>query len=49
MRAALGLWSQGNFDEAYEATTATDIARAAGVSRETFYSTSPARTTSSLR
>jgi AcrR family transcriptional regulator len=37
MRAALGLWSQGDFDEAYEASTATDIARAAGVSRGTFY------------
>ncbi len=26
VRAALGLWSQGDFDEAYEATTATCIA-----------------------
>jgi AcrR family transcriptional regulator len=31
------LWSEGDFDEAYEASTVTDIARAAGVSRGTFY------------
>jgi AcrR family transcriptional regulator len=37
VRAALQLWSQGEFDEAYEASTASDIARAAGVSRGTFY------------
>jgi AcrR family transcriptional regulator len=37
IRAALGLWSQGDFDEAYEASTAADIARAAGVSKGTFY------------
>lgn len=36
-RAALRLWSEGNFDEAYEASTAADIARAAGVSKGTFY------------
>ena len=35
--AALGLWSNGDFDEAYEASTAADIARAAGVSKGTFY------------
>jgi AcrR family transcriptional regulator len=36
-RAALRLWSQGDFDEAYEASTAADIAQAAGVSKGTFY------------
>jgi len=35
--AALALWGQGDFDEAYETTTAADIARAAGVSKGTFY------------
>src|SRR4029077_2174890 len=35
--AALGLWSEGDFDEAYEASTVADIARAAGVSKGTFY------------
>lgn len=36
-RAALRLWSVGDFDEAYEASTAADIAQAAGVSKGTFY------------
>ena len=35
--AALALWSEGDFDEAYETSTAADIARAAGVSKGTFY------------
>jgi AcrR family transcriptional regulator len=35
--AALRLWSDGDFGEAYEATTPADIARAAGVSKGTFY------------
>jgi AcrR family transcriptional regulator len=37
IRAAVRLWSQGDFDAAYEASTAADIARAAGVSKGTFY------------
>jgi len=37
IRAALRLWSDGDFDEAYEASTAADIARAAGVSKGTFW------------
>jgi AcrR family transcriptional regulator len=37
VRAALRLWGQGDFDVAYEASTVADIARAAGVSRGTFY------------
>ncbi|MBL7502653.1 TetR/AcrR family transcriptional regulator [Frankia sp. CNm7] len=37
IRAALRLWGQGDFNEAYEASTVTDIAQAAGVSRGTFY------------
>ncbi len=37
IRAALRLWGEGDFDAAYEASTAADIARAAGVSRGTFY------------
>jgi AcrR family transcriptional regulator len=37
IRAAVRLWSQGDFGEAYEASTAADIARAAGVSKGTFY------------
>lgn len=37
LRAALGLWSEGDFDEAYESSTPADIARAAGVSKGTFY------------
>jgi AcrR family transcriptional regulator len=36
-RAALRLWSEGDFDEAYEASTAADIAQAAGVSKGSFY------------
>ncbi len=36
-RAALQLWSEGDFDQAYAASTAADIARAAGVSKGTFY------------
>lgn len=37
IRAALRLWGDGDFDEAYEASTGADIARAAGVSKGTFY------------
>ncbi len=37
MRAALRLWTEGDFDLAYEASSAADIARAAGVSKGTFY------------
>lgn len=37
IRAAVGLWSEGDFDEAYESSTVADIARAAGVSKGTFY------------
>ncbi len=37
IRAALRLWSEGDFDEAYEASTVADIARAAEVSRGSFY------------
>jgi AcrR family transcriptional regulator len=37
IRAALRLWGEGDFDAAYEASTAAEIARAAGVSRGTFY------------
>lgn len=37
IHGALRLWSEGEFDEAYEASTAADIARAAGVSKGTFY------------
>src|SRR5215469_5599774 len=37
IRAALQLWGEGDFDAAYEASTAADIARAAGVSKGTFY------------
>ena len=33
----LELWSEGDFDEAYETSTTADIARAAGVSKGTFY------------
>ncbi|WP_018639265.1 TetR/AcrR family transcriptional regulator [Parafrankia elaeagni] len=36
-RAALHLWSEGDFNEAYEASTVGDIANAAGVSKGTFY------------
>jgi AcrR family transcriptional regulator len=35
--AALALWSDGDFDELYETSTAADIANAAGVSKGTFY------------
>jgi AcrR family transcriptional regulator len=37
IRAALDLWSERDFEEAFEETTAEDIARAAGVSKGTFY------------
>jgi AcrR family transcriptional regulator len=37
IRAAIGLWGGDDFDAAYEASTVADIARAAGVSRGTFY------------
>jgi AcrR family transcriptional regulator len=37
IRAALALWQERGFDEAYETTTAEEIARAAGVSKGTFY------------
>jgi AcrR family transcriptional regulator len=37
IRGALRLWGEGDFDAAYEASTAADIARAAGVSKGTFY------------
>ncbi len=37
IRAALDLWSERDFDAAFEETTAEDIARAAGVSKGTFY------------
>jgi AcrR family transcriptional regulator len=37
IRAALNLWSEGEFEDAYEASTAGDIARTAGVSKGTFY------------
>src|SRR5690349_15550464 len=37
VRAALRLWDEGDFGAAYEASTAGDIARAAGVSKGTFY------------
>jgi AcrR family transcriptional regulator len=38
IRAAAGLWNaDGDFDAAYQASTAADIARAAGVSKGTFY------------
>jgi len=37
IRAALELWSERGFEQAFEATTAEEIARAAGVSRGTFY------------
>jgi AcrR family transcriptional regulator len=37
VRASLRLWSEGDFDAAYEASTVAEIARAAGVSRGTFY------------
>jgi AcrR family transcriptional regulator len=37
IRAALRLWDENDFDAAYEASTAADIALAAGVSKGTFY------------
>jgi len=37
IRGALKLWGEADFDAAYEASTAADIARAAGVSKGTFY------------
>jgi AcrR family transcriptional regulator len=37
IHAALQLWSEGDFDQAYEASTGADIARAAGVSKGSFY------------
>jgi AcrR family transcriptional regulator len=37
IRAASQLWGEGNFNEAFDATTTGDIAEAAGVSKGTFY------------
>lgn len=37
IRTALDLWNARGFDEAFETTTAEEIARAAGVSKGTFY------------
>lgn len=37
IEAALALWNEGVFEEAFEATTVAAIARAAGVSKATFY------------
>jgi AcrR family transcriptional regulator len=37
IHAALAMWNEQGFDEAFEATTVADIARAAGVSKGTFY------------
>jgi AcrR family transcriptional regulator len=37
IRTALELWSERGFDEAFEETTAEEIARAAGLSKGTFY------------
>lgn len=37
IRAALRLWSEGDFDAAYETSTVADIAQAAGVSKGSFY------------
>jgi AcrR family transcriptional regulator len=37
IRAALDLWGTNDFDAAFEASTAADIAQAAGVSKGTFY------------
>lgn len=37
IRTALELWNERGFDEAFESTTAEEIARAAGVSKGTFY------------
>jgi AcrR family transcriptional regulator len=37
IRAALEIWNEQGFEDAFESTTAEDIARAAGVSKGTFY------------
>ena len=37
IRAALDLWNERGFEEAFDATTIPEIARAAGVSKGTFY------------
>ena len=37
IRAALEIWNDQGFEDAFEETTAEDIARAAGVSKGTFY------------
>jgi AcrR family transcriptional regulator len=37
VRAALQIWNERGFDEAFDDTTAEEIARAAGVSKGTFY------------
>ncbi len=37
IRTALEIWNERGFEEAFEATTAEEIARAAGVSKGTFY------------
>jgi AcrR family transcriptional regulator len=37
IRAALDLWNERGFEEAFESITAEEIARAAGVSKGTFY------------
>ena len=37
IRSALELWNERGFDDAFEATTAEEIARLAGVSKGTFY------------
>jgi AcrR family transcriptional regulator len=37
IRTALELWNERGFDQAFEQTTAEEIARAAGVSKGTFY------------
>jgi AcrR family transcriptional regulator len=37
IRAAVTLWKERGFDEAFKTTTAEEIARAAGVSKGTFY------------
>ncbi|HVN52152.1 MAG TPA: helix-turn-helix domain-containing protein [Acidimicrobiales bacterium] len=37
IRAALEIWNERGFEDAFEETTAEDIARAAGVSKGTFY------------
>lgn len=37
IEVALGLWNERGFEEAFETTTVADIAKAAGVSKGTFY------------